>query len=58
MNPKIPQPIQNLMQACWLKEPAERPPMAQVLVFMKRVTADLPGADEPLEYEFKHLQVG
>uniref|UniRef100_A0A0A1XII8 Mitogen-activated protein kinase kinase kinase 7 n=1 Tax=Zeugodacus cucurbitae TaxID=28588 RepID=A0A0A1XII8_ZEUCU len=57
MNPKIPQPIQNLMQACWLKEPAERPPMAQVLTFMKRVTADLPGADEPLEYEFKHLQI-
>ncbi|XP_054728629.1 mitogen-activated protein kinase kinase kinase 7-like [Anastrepha obliqua] len=57
MNPKIPQPIQNLMQACWLKEPAERPPMAQVLAFMKKLTADLPGADEPLEYEFKHLQI-
>ncbi|XP_036319507.1 mitogen-activated protein kinase kinase kinase 7-like [Rhagoletis pomonella] len=57
MNPKIPQPIQNLMQACWLKEPAGRPPMAQVLTFMNRLTADLPGADEPLEYEFKHLQI-
>ncbi|XP_067641686.1 mitogen-activated protein kinase kinase kinase 7-like [Eurosta solidaginis] len=57
MNPKIPQPIQNLMQACWLKEPAERPPMCQVLAFMNRLTADFPGADEPLEYEFKHLQI-
>ncbi|XP_018800289.1 PREDICTED: mitogen-activated protein kinase kinase kinase 7-like [Bactrocera latifrons] len=57
MNPKIPQPIQNLMQDCWLKEPAKRPPMAQVLAFMKRVTADFPGADVPLEYEFKHLQI-
>ncbi|XP_059223347.1 mitogen-activated protein kinase kinase kinase 7 [Stomoxys calcitrans] len=52
-----PEPIQNLMTSCWATKPDLRPSMQLVVEDMHKLVQAYPGADEPLEYEFKNQQI-
>lgn len=54
----FPERIKNLITACWATKPELRPSMQLVVKEMNELVLAFPGADEPLEYEFKNQQVG
>ncbi|CAH1800186.1 unnamed protein product [Owenia fusiformis] len=46
----LPEPLKSLMTKCWLKNPAERPSMAEVVRVMTHLMQFFEGASDPLYY--------
>ncbi|CAG9857344.1 unnamed protein product [Phyllotreta striolata] len=44
-----PQPIENLMTACWDKDPTKRPTTEEIVRKMESICSLLPGSDKPIQ---------
>ncbi|EDV95141.1 mitogen-activated protein kinase kinase kinase 7 [Drosophila grimshawi] len=52
-----PKHIEQLMTACWMTAPEDRPSMQYIVSVMNEIIKDYVGADKPLEYAFINQQI-